>query len=51
LLRKKDEKRLRRELKKNKTAKMAQFEIEEVPSFDPPPSRAIKAKAFLWRKK
>lgn len=51
-MRKKDQQRLRKELKKNKEAKMAQFEIEEVPEFDPPPSKAAKVKkVFAWGKK
>lgn len=51
-MRKKDHRKLRKELKKNKEAKMAQFEVEEVPAFDPPPSKAAKVKkVFAWGKK
>jgi hypothetical protein len=48
LLRRKDERRLRRELEKNRKSKMEQFDIEEAPTFDPPPSKT--AKAFFWKK-
>lgn len=48
--RKKDERKLKKELKKNEKTKMAQFDIEEAPTFDPPPpSKAMKA--HFWRKK
>jgi hypothetical protein len=51
LMRKKDERRLKRDLKKNQTSKMEQFDVEEAPSFDPPPSKAGKAgKAMFWKK-
>jgi hypothetical protein len=48
LLRKKDERRLRRELKKNQKSKLAQFDVEEAPSFDPPPSKS--SKVLFWKK-
>jgi hypothetical protein len=48
LLRRKDERRLRRELEKNRKSKMEQFDIEEAPTFDPPPSKT--SKAHLWNK-
>jgi len=47
--RKRDEHKLRKELKKNEKTKMAQFDIEEAPTFDPPPSKAPKM--HFWRKK
>lgn len=47
-MRKKDERRLRRDLKRNQKAKMAQFDIEQAPTFDPPPSKVTKA--FFWKK-
>jgi hypothetical protein len=51
LMRKKDERRLKRDLKKNQTSKMEQFDVEEAPSFDPPPSKGGKAaKAMFWKK-
>jgi hypothetical protein len=48
LLRRKDERRLRRELEKNRKSKMEQFDIEEAPTFDPPPSKT--SKAHFWKK-
>jgi hypothetical protein len=48
LLRRKDERRLRRELEKNRKSKMEQFDIEEAPTFDPPPSKTSKAQ--FWKK-
>lgn len=51
-MRKKDERKLKRELEKNAKTKMAQFDVEEAPRFDPPPSKAAKvAKVFAWGKK
>lgn len=47
-MRRKDSRKLKNELKKNQKAKMAQMDIEEAPSFDPPPSKA--SKAFFWKK-
>ncbi|KAH7396228.1 aspartic peptidase domain-containing protein [Pyrenochaeta sp. MPI-SDFR-AT-0127] len=47
-MRKKDERKLKRELKKNQKQKMAQMDIEEAPTFDPPPKNA--AKAIFWRR-
>lgn len=50
-MRRKDERKLRRELKKNRQSKLEQLDIEEAPSFDPPPSKPSKAsKAFFWKK-
>ncbi|KAF2827049.1 acid protease [Ophiobolus disseminans] len=46
--RKKDERKLQKELKKNEKTKMAQFDIEEAPTFDPPPSKVSKAR--FWKK-
>jgi hypothetical protein len=48
VMRKKDERKLRKELKKNQTSKLEQFDIEEAPTFDPPPSKA--SKALFWKK-
>lgn len=48
LLRRKDSRRLRKELEKNQKSKMAQFDVEEAPSFDPPPLKA--AKVLFWKK-
>jgi hypothetical protein len=48
LLRRKDERKLKRELEKNRQSKMAQFDVEEAPIFDPPPSKT--SKAFFWKK-
>ncbi|KAH7413689.1 aspartic peptidase domain-containing protein [Phaeosphaeria sp. MPI-PUGE-AT-0046c] len=48
ILRKKDERKLKRELEKNQQSKMAQFDVEEAPSFDPPPSKA--SKVLFWKK-
>lgn len=47
-MRKKDERNLKRELKKNQQQKMEQMDVEEAPTFDPPPKNA--AKAIFWRK-
>lgn len=47
-LRKRDERKLRRELKKNQKQKMEQMDVEEAPIFDPPPKNA--AKAIFWRR-
>lgn len=47
-LRKKDERRLKKELKKNRESKMEQMDIEEAPTFDPPPKNA--AKAIFWKR-
>jgi hypothetical protein len=49
LLRQKDKRRLQRELKKNQQSKLAQFDVEEAPTFEPPPSKALKV--FFWKKK
>ncbi|KAH7079724.1 aspartic peptidase domain-containing protein [Paraphoma chrysanthemicola] len=46
--RKKDERRLKKELKRNSRMKMEQLDVEEAPSFDPPPSKA--SKAAFWKK-
>jgi hypothetical protein len=46
--RKKDERRLKKELKRNSRMKMEQLDVEDAPSFDPPPSKA--SKAFFWKK-
>jgi hypothetical protein len=48
LLRRKDERKLKRELEKNRKSKMEQFDVEEAPTFDPPPSKT--SKAFFWKK-
>jgi hypothetical protein len=48
LLRRKDERKLKRELEKNRKSKMEQFDIEEAPTFDPPPSKT--SKACFWKK-
>ncbi|CAO2647364.1 Nn.00g082860.m01.CDS01 [Neocucurbitaria sp. VM-36] len=47
-MRKKDERKLKRELRKNRESKMEQMDVEEAPSFDPPPKNA--AKAIFWRR-
>lgn len=47
-MRKKDERNLKRELEKNQQQKMEQMDIEEAPTFDPPPQNA--AKAIFWRR-
>lgn len=47
-LRRKDSRKLKKELKKNQQMKMEQMDIEEAPTFDPPPSKAPKA--FFWKK-
>jgi hypothetical protein len=47
-MRKKDQRRLKRDLKKNHSSKLEQFDVEEAPSFDPPPSKA--SKALFWKK-
>jgi hypothetical protein len=49
LTRKKDERKLKKQLKRDEKTKMAQFDIEEVPEFDPPPGKATKL--MFWRKK
>ena len=51
-MRKKDERRLKRELKNNQRAKMEQMDIEDAPTFDPPPKGVPinAAKAMFWRK-
>jgi hypothetical protein len=48
IMRKKDQRRLKRDLQKNQKTKMEQFDVEEAPSFDPPPSQT--SKAFFWKK-
>lgn len=47
-LRKKDERKLKKELKKNRESKLEQMDIEEAPVFDPPPKNA--AKAIFWKR-
>ncbi|ORY19117.1 aspartic peptidase domain-containing protein [Clohesyomyces aquaticus] len=48
LRRRRDEKKLEERLEKGKQAKLAQFEVEDVPVFDPPP----KTKGiFAWKKR
>ena len=47
-MRKKDERKLQKELKKNQRQKMEQMDIEDAPMFDPPPKNA--AKAIFWRR-
>ncbi|KAF1848069.1 acid protease [Cucurbitaria berberidis CBS 394.84] len=47
-MRKKDERKLKKELRKNRESKMEQMDVEEAPSFDPPPKNA--AKAIFWRR-
>lgn len=49
-MRKKDERRLKRELKKNRESKIQQMDVEDAPSFDPPPKPQNAAKAIFWRK-
>jgi len=50
-MRKKDERNLKRELKRNSQRKMEQMDIEEAqPKFDPPPRTVNAAKAMFWRK-
>ncbi|KAF2852029.1 acid protease [Plenodomus tracheiphilus IPT5] len=49
-MRKKDERNLRKELKRNQQQKMEQLDIEEAPVFDPPPKTVNAAKAIFWRK-
>ncbi|KAF2727711.1 acid protease [Polyplosphaeria fusca] len=46
--RRRDEKRLERELEKGRRAKMGQMEVEDVPEFDPPPKSATP---FFWKKR
>ncbi|KAF1918917.1 aspartic peptidase domain-containing protein [Ampelomyces quisqualis] len=48
VMRKKDQRRLQRDLQKNQKTKMEQFDVEDAPSFDPPPSQT--SKAFFWKK-
>ncbi|EDU42598.1 Asp domain containing protein [Pyrenophora tritici-repentis] len=50
-MRKKDERNLKRELKRNSQRKLEQMDIEEAqPKFDPPPQTVNAAKAMFWRK-
>ncbi|KAH9876017.1 hypothetical protein IAQ61_003482 [Plenodomus lingam] len=49
-MRKKDQRKLRRELKRNQLQKMEQFDVEETPVFDPPPKTVNAAKAIFWRR-
>jgi hypothetical protein len=50
-LRKQDERRLKRELAKNRQTKMAHLDVEDAPSFDGPPGPPSKnSKLFFWRK-
>ena len=50
-MRRKDERRLRMELKRNSQRKLEQMEVEDaVPKFDPPPKSVNAAKAMFWRK-
>jgi hypothetical protein len=51
-IKRKDERKLKRELKKNSQMKMEQMDIEEAPmKFDPPPGQTVNAaKAMFWRK-
>lgn len=46
--RRREEKKLERELEKGKQAKIAQMEIEEAPEFDPPPKTSTP---FFWKKR
>jgi uncharacterized protein (DUF2062 family) len=48
IMRKKDQRRLKRDLQKNQKTKMEQFDVEEAPSFDPPPSQT--SKLAFWKK-
>ncbi|KAJ4310700.1 hypothetical protein N0V94_008309 [Neodidymelliopsis sp. IMI 364377] len=49
-LRRSDEKRLKRDLARNSAAKMEQMDIESAPSFEAPPTKTVKEKAFFWKK-
>jgi hypothetical protein len=50
-MRKKDERKLKRELQRNSQRKLEQMDIEEAaPKFDPPPQSVNAAKAMFWRK-
>lgn len=51
-MRKKDQRKLKKELKNNQRAKLEQMDLEEAPSFDPPPKGIPMnaAKAMFWRK-
>jgi hypothetical protein len=46
--RRRDEKRLERELEKGRRSKMGRMEVEDVPEFDPPPKSATP---FFWKKR
>lgn len=46
--RRRQEKKIEKDLERSKQAKIAQMEVEDVPEFDPPPKSATP---FLWRKK
>ena len=61
-MRKRDHRRLKKQLKRGSEMKLEQMDIEEAPVFDPPPTKAVKgkvdtkgeppnaAKAMFWRK-
>ena len=50
-MRKKDERKLKRELQRNSQRKLEQMDIEDAaPKFDPPPKSVNAAKAMFWRK-
>jgi hypothetical protein len=49
-LRRSDERRLKRDLARNSAAKMEQMDIESAPSFEAPPTKSVKEKAFFWKK-
>jgi hypothetical protein len=49
-LRRKDERRLKKELARNQKAKIEEMDLESAPSFDVPPSKSFKTKVLFWKK-
>lgn len=49
-LRKSDERRLKRDLARNKQAKLEQMDVESAQSFETPPGRSVKEKILFWKK-
>ncbi|KAF1998200.1 hypothetical protein P154DRAFT_524291 [Amniculicola lignicola CBS 123094] len=47
-IRKRDQKKVEKEIEKGRQSKMAQMEIEDVPEFDPPPKTSTP---FFWKKR
>lgn len=49
LLRKSDERRLKRDLAKHSSAKLEQMDVESAPSVETPPTKSVKEKVMFWK--